>query len=91
MLEQCDTGRDVEINSTTLTVWLTLIEKMKLKDCDCGGIPHVTYDMDDDLEFTVVCEACGNQTPACENLREGVSLWNLIYFRALRSVEMEPA
>ena len=64
---------------------------MKLKDCDCGGIPHVTYNIDSDLEFIVICRTCGNQTPICENLKEAVTLWNLIYFRALPSHEIQPA
>ena len=64
---------------------------MKLKDCDCGGIPHVTYKIDGELEFIVICETCGNQTPICENLKEAITLWNLIYFRAFPSHEMQPA
>ena len=64
---------------------------MKLKDCDCGGIPHVIYNNNYDLEFIVICRTCGNQTPICENLKEAVALWNLIYFRALPSYEIQPA
>ena len=64
---------------------------MKLKDCGCGGVPQVTYNVDDEFEFAVICEACGNQTPVCDNLKEAVALWNLIYFRALPSYAMEPA
>ena len=64
---------------------------MKLKDCDCGGIPHVTYNIDGDLEFIVICRTCGNQTPICENLKEVVTLYHLIYFRALPSYEIQPA
>ena len=64
---------------------------MKLHDCDCGGIPHVTYNIEGDLKFIVICETCGNQTPVCENIKEAISLWNLIYFRALPSYEMQPA
>ena len=64
---------------------------MRLKDCDCGGVPQVTYNMDDKFEFAVICEACGNQTPVGDNLKEVVTLWNLIYFRALPSYEMEIA
>ena len=47
---------------------------MKLKDCDCGGTPHVTYNIDGDLEFIVICRNCGNQKPICDNLREAISL-----------------
>ena len=64
---------------------------MKLKDCDCGGIPHVTYTNDGDLEFIVICRTCGNKTPICENIKEAVTLWNLIYFRAFLSYEIQPA
>ena len=62
---------------------------MNLQDCKCGGIPHVIYNIDGDLAFAVICENCGNQTPVCENLKDAVVLWNLIYFRALPSYEME--
>ena len=55
---------------------------MKLHDCGCGGIPHVTYNVNGNLEFAVTCEACGNQTPFCESLKEAVGVWNRIWFRA---------
>ncbi len=64
---------------------------MKLKGCDCGGIPHVTYNIDGNLEFIVICRICGNQTPICENLKDAVTLWNLIYFRALPTYEIQLA
>ncbi len=64
---------------------------MKLQDCDCGGIPEVTYNINGNSEFVVGCTACGNQTPICESLREAVSLWNQIYCCALPSYETEPA
>jgi hypothetical protein len=41
---------------------------MKLKDCDCGGIREVTYNINDNTEFVVVCVACGNLTFVCECL-----------------------
>ena len=62
---------------------------MKLKDCDCGGIPEITYSLDDNIEFVVVYTVCGNQTPGCESLREAVTLWNHIYCNAFYSHEME--
>ena len=64
---------------------------MKLKDCDCGGIPEATYKIDGNSEFVVVCEACGNQTPVRETLEEAVALWNQTYCRALSLHQMEPA
>jgi hypothetical protein len=64
---------------------------MKLKDCDCGGVPQVTYIFNDNIEFVVGCTVCGNQTPTCENLREAVDLWNKTYCCALPSYEMELA
>lgn len=62
---------------------------MKLHDCDCGGIPQVTYEINDNIEYVVVCAACGNQTPVCESLREAVALWNQTYSRALPPYEVE--
>jgi hypothetical protein len=62
---------------------------MKLHDCGCGGIPQVSYSMKNDLEFTVVCTACGNQTPTCDSLREAIILWNQFYCRALTLHEVE--
>jgi len=62
---------------------------MKLKDCDCGGIPKVTYKLNDKTEFAVGCTACGNQTPVCGNLKAAVSLWNRTYCHALWTYEME--
>jgi hypothetical protein len=41
---------------------------MKLKDSTCGGIPQVTENFDDYIEFVVSCTACGNQTPSCKIL-----------------------
>ena len=62
---------------------------MKLKDCDCGGIPQVTYNIHGDSEYLIRCTFCDNQTPACENLREAVSLWNRNYCCALSPNETE--
>ena len=64
---------------------------MKLQDCSCGGIPQVTYNINDNLEFSVVCETCGNQTPVCESLREAVVIWNKTYCRALNPYEIASA
>ena len=62
---------------------------MKLKDCDCGGIPEVTYNIKDNTEFVVVCAACGNQTPACKSLVEATSVWNQVYCCTLPLYEIE--
>ena len=62
---------------------------MKLKDCDCGGIAEVTYNLNDNIEFVVGCTACGNQTPNCESLKEAVTLWNHSYCNAFYSYEMD--
>ena len=64
---------------------------MKLQDCDCGGIAHVTYKINEHNEFVVGCSACGNQTPICESLIETVSMWNQIYCCALPPYETELA
>ena len=47
---------------------------MKLKDCDCGGIPQVTYEINDHNDYVVGCTVCDNRTSVCENLSEAVSL-----------------
>ena len=62
---------------------------MKLHDCGCGGIPQVTYNIDEMLEFAVACEACGNQTPFCKSLKEAVVVWNRTYFRAFPEYEVK--
>lgn len=56
---------------------------MKLHDCDCGGIPQVTYEIYGRIKYRVVCAPCGNQTSVCGSLKEAVDLWNQIYCRAL--------
>ena len=52
---------------------------MKLKDCDCGGIPQVTYKLNDHNDYVVGCTVCGNRTPAGEILRDAVEMWNETY------------
>jgi hypothetical protein len=53
---------------------MNVIRTMKLHDCGCGGIPQVSYSMKNNLEFAVVCEACGNQTSFCEDLTEAIAI-----------------
>ena len=62
---------------------------MKLKDCVCGGLPQVTYDINGDSEYFVKCSVCDNQTPICENLMDAVLLWNQIYYLALPTYQIE--
>ena len=64
---------------------------MKLQDCGCGGIPQVTYEINEHNNFVVGCTVCDNRTPMCESLREAVSLWNQIYCCTLPSYEIETA
>jgi hypothetical protein len=64
---------------------------MKLKDCACGGIPKVTYKLNDKIEFEVGCTACSNRTPVCRQLRDAVSLWNQTYWGVMQSYELESA
>ena len=61
---------------------------MKLRDCDCGGIPEVVNNFNDNKEFVIACHACGNQTPICDSLREAIILWNQTYCRSLKRYEM---
>jgi len=64
---------------------------MKLRDCDCGGIAQVTYEINEHNKFVVGCTICDNQTPVCDSLMEAVSLWNHIYCYALPAYVTEPA
>ena len=52
---------------------------MRLNDCDCGGIPEVTYEIYDHNDYVISCTACENKTPMCESLREAAELWNETY------------
>lgn len=52
---------------------------MNLNDCNCGGIPQVTYEINGTINYGVVCAACGNQTPDRGALKDAVDLWNQIY------------
>ncbi len=70
---------------------MNIIRTMKLHDCGCGGIPQVCYGMINNLEFTVVCEACGNQTFVCENLIEAIAIWNRTFWHLLPPYELESA
>jgi hypothetical protein len=62
---------------------------MKLQDCCCGGMPQVTFNINEHSDFVVACANCDNSTPKCESLSEAVSLWNQIYYCALPSYEFE--
>jgi hypothetical protein len=64
---------------------------MKLKDCGCGNIAQVTYEINEHNEFVIGCSVCDNTTPACGSLMEAVSLWNHIYCYATPPYETEPA
>ncbi len=64
---------------------------MKLKDCDCGDTPQVTYNIIDNSEFAVSCTVCGNQTHTCNSLLEATSLWNQIYYCTLPPYYIETA
>jgi hypothetical protein len=64
---------------------------MKLKDCSCGCIAQVTYEINDHSEFVIGCSVCDNQTPVCASLKEAVSMWNLIYCHVFPPYETEPA
>jgi len=53
---------------------------MKLQDCDCGGIPQVTYKLNShNDDYAVGCTVCDNRTPVCESIREAAELWNETY------------
>ena len=64
---------------------------MKLQDCDCGGIPEVTYKINEHSDFVVVCTNCENRTPMCDSLSEAVSLWNQVYCCTLPRYEFDIA
>jgi len=64
---------------------------MKLYDCYCGGIPQVTYRIDNQSEFTISCPVCGNGTPAFARLKDAVSQWNRYFCRLNRRLTAETA
>jgi len=64
---------------------------MKLQDCCCGGLPQVTYKINEHSDFVVACTNCDNSTPKCDSLSEAVSLWNQVYYCALPPYEFEIA
>ena len=49
---------------------------MKLNDCDCGGIPEVTHEIDEQSDYMICCTACEKKTQACDSIREAANLWN---------------
>lgn len=49
---------------------------MRLQDCGCGGIPHVTVNIEDKNLFTVSCPVCGSSTLGYDNLRNAQLIWN---------------
>lgn len=49
---------------------------MKLQDCGCGGIPHVTVNTADKNLFTVSCLDCGNSTLGYDNYHNAQLIWN---------------
>ena len=64
---------------------------MKIKDCDCGGIPVVDYKINGHNLYTVHCTDCDRKTPLCENLGEAIALWNETYcYEQPSANEMEP-
>ncbi len=64
---------------------------MKLQDCCCGGMPQVTYKINDHSDHVIACTNCDNSTPKCDNLSEAVSLWNEVYYCALPPYAFEIA
>ena len=49
---------------------------MKLNDCGCGGIPHITANIEGENLFSVSCPVCGSSTPEYDNLRSAQLMWN---------------
>jgi len=62
---------------------------MKLQDCCCGGMPEITYKINEHSDFVVACPNCDNSTPMCDSLIDAVSLWNQVYYCALPPYEFE--
>ena len=52
---------------------------------------QVNYEINDNIEYSVVCAVCGNQTPICKNLLDAIRLWNQSYCCALPPHEIELA
>ena len=64
---------------------------MKLKDCGCGCIAQVTYEINTHNKFVIGCTVCDNTTPTYANLSEAVLMWNYIYCHVFPPYEAEPA
>ena len=62
---------------------------MKLHDCSCGGIPQVSYKINEHFDFGIHCTNCDKRTPKCSSLREAVSLWNYVYCCSLPPYQLE--
>jgi hypothetical protein len=64
---------------------------MKLKDCGCGCIAQVTYEINTHNKFVIGCTVCDNTTPTSANLSAAVLMWNYIYCHVFPPYEAEPA
>jgi hypothetical protein len=64
---------------------------MKIKDCGCGCIAQVTYEINENSAFSIGCTVCDKRKPVCETLSGAILLWNEIYHYALPPYEAETA
>lgn len=64
---------------------------MKLKNCGCGCIAEVTYEINGHNHVMIGCTVCDNRTPIYESLSEAVLMWNHIYCHVFPPYEAEPA
>lgn len=54
---------------------------MKLLDCECGGSPYVTFDIEDENLFTISCPICGTSTPEYKDLNKAQIVWNTLCWK----------
>jgi hypothetical protein len=50
---------------------------MKLHVCECGGTPHISFNIEGKNLFTVSCPTCGTSTPEYDDLKAAQRIWNL--------------
>jgi hypothetical protein len=49
---------------------------MKLNDCECGGTPHITSNIEGKNLYSISCPVCGNSTTGYDDLRSAQLAWN---------------
>jgi len=59
---------------------------MKLYDCSCGGIPHVTYKFSHKTKFAVSCPVCEKSTSEYYKIEDAATTWNKIWWEMVTCI-----